>query len=142
MREIKFRAWDKDEKCMVEVNDLFGIPHGITCVSFPSSIPYQVRGLGMIIEPDFILMQYTGLKDKNGVEIYSDDIVYAHANDSHGIIREGTHYYYDEYDKQGIWGWYIEDAKDPNDKEPLFPQTDKYLEVIGNIYENPELLEG
>ena len=63
MREIKFRAWDLVHKKMIQVKSLeFGV--GIT---------HQNDDMGDI--DGYLLMQYTGLKDKNGKEIYDGDIV-------------------------------------------------------------------
>jgi uncharacterized phage protein (TIGR01671 family) len=76
---------------------------------------------------DAILMQYTGLKDKNGVEIYEGDVV------------EAKGYYQDKYIIEWVYdGWEIFDGKDGVVAD--FDEWEK-LEVIGNIYENPELLE-
>lgn len=79
------------------------------------------------MSPDnYVLMQYTGLKDKDGVEIFEGDIVYDIETDSYGkiIFEEGKF----------VHEW-------QNISEDLCENHDG-LEIIGNIYENPELLEG
>lgn len=108
MREIKFRAWHEDLRLMANV---------------------------ALLDPSVqnsTLMQYTGLKDKNGKEIYEGDVVsnpYMYS----GVVRFGVvdtgcgccptlapQFFID-----------TEDGPEPLDESP---------EVIGNIYENPELL--
>jgi len=104
MREIKFRAWDKDIKKMLEVN-------------FYQYIFFQY--LHYTYPQDNTLMQFTGLFDKEGKEIYEGD-----------IVIEGYKGKYGTYEvKWNVKGFNLgsEDG-------------DEY-EVIGNIYENPELLE-
>lgn len=134
----KFRAWQKYHKKMVEVTSIsFGNTGEINGVSTfvenqaPQRITYK-EGLGgffltdergMVLE----LMQYTGLKDKNGVEIFEGDIVILCWSDEVG---------------ESHWGKVI--IKNPFEYTPeearYFIYSDE-IEVIGNIYENPELLE-
>ena len=99
MREIKFRAWDKSKKKIVDV----------VMIDFSKNIS--------MVE----LMQFTGLYDKNGKEIYEGDIV----ETPFGIGRV--------FDRLGCW--FVETQKELG----YFASCD--LEVIGNLYENPELLE-
>lgn len=109
MREIKFRLWD---------DKLKKFDYDFRITSKGKEIKYiQYQGDNYY---DCELMQYTGLKDKNGKEIYEGDIV----------IR-----YYD-YNSMSVVKW--DDALTIS--MPYYDSGDDY-EVIGNIYENPELLE-
>jgi hypothetical protein len=117
VREIKFRIFDKEEK---EMN----YDEGHFFISAIGEV-FDVND-GLDLTSKTILMQYTGLKDKNGEEIYKGDIV----KSKHGQIGEV------------IWEnlmWLV---------SWIEPEYDSYLyeviscDIIGNIYENPELLKG
>lgn len=121
-REIEFRAWLKYKKEMV----------GVTTIDFKKRCvfidkPYfpkipEFYGTALLFD-QIELMQYTGLKDKNGVKIFEGDIVKT-------PTRKGK--------IQFIWsGWYFHTDKDGFVE--LHDVTD-IIEVIGNIYENKELL--
>ena len=90
----------------------------------------QTEPFWRYVDPETV-GQYTGLKDKNGKEIFEGDIV---ATDFHEkkpyLIKYGVHNYTDV-------GFY---AKDGNYRFPM-PDSLKHIIKIGNIYENPELLE-
>lgn len=81
------------------------------------------------------LCQYTGLKDKDGNRIWENDIVGAWSEGKHTIGRvkrrvDGLYIIYPSYQKQEFWGL----CPDENGKTKV--------EVIGNIFDNPELLKG
>ena len=116
LREIKFRAWDGER--LRDVWSLGWIDGEMDYISTPKhNGPAE----------EFKLMQYTGLKDKNGREIYESDIV---ASVKYGKGYEVVYY------SQGFWlRWIAEGGK-----SPLWWESED-IEVIGNIYENPELLQ-
>jgi hypothetical protein len=107
-REIKFRAWDKKRAQMLAV----------------PLIPAEIYEVFKLPE-QFDLMQFTGLKDKNGKEIYEGDALSTESG-------------------QCLVQWYKQAAafrfifEGPNSESPLNYDD---VEVIGNIYQNPELLK-
>ena len=125
MRQIKFRAWDKDKKKMIEQCP-FQSYHEF--VLTPGGIPFDLSGSGKV-QP-YELMQFTGLHDKNGKEIYEGDVVrYNHVYLDHPVDFEVM---FDE----GGFGQRRIDGEEVSDWYEW-----EELEVIGNIYENPELLK-
>ncbi len=129
MREIKFRAWDKNESRMIysgtEQND-----YPFAWMIHNSGIDIAEHdGTEWNYLKELIFMQYTGLKDKNGKEIYDGDLVavadYANWEGLYKII----------WDEKNLM-YMLEDAF--GDREKLC-EFEEYL-VKGNIYENPELL--
>ena len=123
MREIKVRAWYKQYKQMCQVESLrFDVNGVYTAVLIEE--PFYDRKL---VEADEIAIeQYTGLKDKNGTEIYEGDILI----DDTG---EPTEYWVVKFSDGGFVGECAGVA------EPLFELTN--LEVVGNIHEDSELVE-
>src|SRR5699024_4231213 len=135
MREIKFRAWDVESNEMTLPSDIIEV-----LVSMKNEVYAMVKGrnetLGGINRDNTILMQYTGLKDKNGTEIYEGDILSTDLSRPYLIVefRNGE-FMYQCHDSGRNYFDFMEPAN-----ERLKSNT-KYHEVIGNIYENPKLLE-
>jgi len=123
MRVIKFRAWDKKQEKMVPLAEP-RYHNGVGGILMYAQFPFkEVSGWDKNGE-EYILMQFTGLKDKNGKEIYEGDIM----NDK-GIKFE---VYWNQHN--GNWSR-------KNISELLAGETMKNSEIIGNIHENPELLK-
>ena len=135
MRELKFRAWDKEELEMISPDKLLTL--------------YNNRFLNEILVSDkkVTLMQYTGLKDRNGVEIYEGDIVQVSGSDGYYVTAKvvyecGAFWFYaknislvfeEDCDNMVMLGsMYIEHG-DGGDALDM-------VEVVGNIHQNPDLL--
>ena len=129
MKQVKFRAWEKKFKEMIEVYDI-DFAGGI--INFNTAW----RGL-----EEVELMQYTGLKDKNGKERYFDDIVkITWRKDTDSYLQQGDDYIEKEFIAR--IDWYIDRIVYvlANGKKLNCP-SDAQFEIIGNIYENPGLLK-
>lgn len=124
-REIKFRVWDVENKEMLNVQELDFEP-----TFYGGRIAIRPDQYNDYFDTeDMILMQYTGVNDRCGKEIYENDIVYVAGEDENAIIEwdEQTARFIIHFD-----GW-IADFDNYYGKE---------LEIIGDIYNNPELLGG
>lgn len=119
-REIEFRAWDLDKRIMnfcIFIGD--GKIFNMTKTFKPKE---EIKNA--------ILMQYTGLKDKNDKKIYEGDIV---------RFRTGNYeviYYYDSFELKNFNEYVFED-----NQKLLINYDLQNCIVIGNVYQNPELLE-
>lgn len=137
MRDIKFRVWDKDRKRMHIVGEFH---HDSLSIDEDNNIYYlnlqcMEASPHKGIDPEhcaYRLMQYTGLKDKNGKEIYEGDILLYDSNSKTSVFYKNGAFVrsYGNSNMYLLYDSFIEDGCLYN------------YEVIGNIYENPELLEG
>lgn len=120
---LKFRAWlKKEQKMDNEIDHISWLEDELYCIG--DGITYMVSA------KDLVLMQSTGLVDKNGKEIFEGDIVKM----SKDVYSEPT--YYEVVRHRG--GAYRLESKQ-HGCELWLRHTD--CEVVGNVYENPELLE-
>jgi uncharacterized phage protein (TIGR01671 family) len=110
MRTIKFRWWDTEENEIIDWEQISPLSQE----DFTEELELRA-------------MQFTGLKDKNGKEIYEGDIF--HCNKVNYVLR---------FLKLG-GAYTVHKIEDETDERFLF-HCNEQLEVIGNIYENPELL--
>lgn len=124
MREIKFRAWDKENKAFMPSEgyaicdgDVMGLRYG--------------NEMEDVLTDQIELMQYTGLKDNNGREVYEGDVLDIGLQNQDGkpVVAPVS---YEKY----IAGYVLD-----NGGNGIWQRLDEDCEVIGNIYENPELLE-
>ena len=130
----KFRAYYAEKMWYVAKIDLWGDPEQTTCDLAPYLPKYDELFDIPLIET--ALMQSTGLKDENGVEIFEGDIVKVTVN------NYGTGERFEQIDKV-----VYEDCRFCFNDGFYYSETIKYSgyenkEVIGNVYENPELLKG
>lgn len=138
MKDIKFRAFCKHD---IELNQplRFDMVHDVEvgetffrCAEDPE---INYTPICVFADPEnWFLQQYTGLKDKNGTEIYEGDVVHLNHWKSSDLFDYSSHFVVEYYEgeinfKQGEYN---------NLKGSLNGKID--IEVIGNIYQNPELL--
>ena len=128
MREIKFRVWDKKRNNMIILDRMWHCGE-YASLAFGGDINFDFGYIDDI--NGYKVMQFTGLKDKNGKEIYEGDILAApHTYNIEIIYRNGSFLmkFFDD----------IGEKCEYHLSKELIEQDD--LEIIGNKYENPELL--
>lgn len=121
----KYRAWDKEIKMMIEISLIDFEKHVIRGTHWKFGETESIKF------NDISLMQSTGLKDKNGKEVFVGDIIKCTRGCLHEVYIEkeygGTYF-------GGMPAVYLKDLREG------YAWTE-HEEIIGNIYENPELLE-
>ena len=140
MRDIKFRAWHKDNRRMLDSIDLDGANFRFNN-DWSESINWSVwdrfKSEVIVNEETAILMQYTGLKDMNGTEIYEGDVVsYVAATSGNFSREEGISVV--EYKATQYLAAHT--AFRPFNLSNGREIKTNSIEVLGNIYESPELL--
>lgn len=153
-REIKFRAWDNAASMMLSSDDI-----AIALQLNGDVLPLDLfaSSVGMLAlrrspkNERYTLMQFTGLHDKNGKEIYEGDIVFNANKHLLTLVNEYPRTYVVEwregkYNEENTWlrntPGFIFRKLNPVGKrymELIFNQSQ--IEIVGNIYENPELLK-
>jgi len=131
MRKIKFRAWDEDKKEMVYEDNI---------------LHYSLKPFGATRKDTrFVLrkiMESTGLKDKNGKEIYEEDIIKYIPINAIVVIRFGTvPIGKDDWGVEHLMRGFYGEWQDDSEQELGLKDEPSNYEVIGNIYENPELIK-
>lgn len=121
MREIKFRIFDKRQEGFMQYDD------GHFYIT-PKGTVWDVNE-NVDITENTVLMQYTGLKDENGVEIYEGDLLEGYDPESRETIRPIMGVY---WSNRGMWDC----------ESFILGGMNERCKVVGNVHEHPHLLKG
>lgn len=137
----KFRAWLKNDREMIDADEIHWDDGHLDFIG---------DGITFMRKADEIeLMQSTGLFDKNGQEIFEGDVL--EIQEIRMVVKFGSYEYIESSKSNGHTigvvydglGFYVEciNATDPDDISPFEPETLKESAIIGNVFENSEILE-
>lgn len=132
MREIKFRAWNKKIGKMV-------CPHKATPFALDADL--HVEGVFLPFTTELTLMQYTGLKDKSGVEIFEGDVL-AFSEDGLDAPEEWDRGVVKYHGDRDYPAFDIEPHIDCDSNGLSYIKATGRCKVLGNIFEHPHLTEG
>lgn len=133
-RKIKYRVWDNENK---SYDDPYS--YAYYAMTQDGGLDFYCHGDHMDkADPDvYFIEQYTGLKDKNGKEIYEGDIIREEI-DFNSKMTDGVFTYVVEWDDDTLCYKLKADVESIHDE---LWEVNASVKVIGNIHENPELLE-
>lgn len=137
MREIEFRVWDSIEKTMIPAD----------CFGFDDYAPLSMQFSEA--QDRMVFMQYTGLKDKNGMKIYEGDIWRDEADNITFVCEYNEVKAMYEWVSYGFKGAFLESGWDEEaggfgeiERESFDAYTIDNIEIVANIHDNAELLKG
>lgn len=140
-RQIKFRAWSNRDKCWCGAFSIHKTGLFSECInaSVVNGVPVaDAHWQDLFTQDEIVLEQFTGLLDKNGKEIYEGDIVRFRYADNVEPTYQGTIAF---VNRNGVYQCAAFLIAVPNGTPYDIPLAADWIEVIGNIHENPDLIE-
>lgn len=141
MKNLKLRIWDKELEYMgsvrlidFETNTIYAVEKSTRICHSYSDFVYD-DGVSHPIS-NIIMMRPSGLYDKNGKEIWEGDV--HEFRGRHFVVKFG--YFTDDDTHSEMYGWYF-DSNTPEDQGSLGVGAEEYVNIVGNVCENPEFYD-